>query len=150
MASQGLRTGIQILLALVIVALSYYLYVSITEPYEAIRQQEELTDLTRARMAQVRQAMIQYESRYDRYPGTLDSLVIFLRDSLDAQEVDSIFGPGFLADSLLFSPRSGARFDLTVVDTTRVPTYLLEDPDTDDYIGTTEADVTRINAASWE
>lgn len=149
-SSQGLRIGIQILLAIIIVGLSYYLYLSITEPYEVIRQQQVLTEQTRERMTVNRQALIVYETRYDRFPGSLDSLVFFVRDSLTAAERDSIFGAGFNADSLIYSPRSGALFNYTAVDTTRVPTYLLQDPDSDDQIGTLQSDVTRINAATWE
>jgi hypothetical protein len=37
-----------------------------------------------------------------------------------------------------------------VSDTGRVETYLLEDPDTDDQIGTLTGDPTQANAASWE
>ena len=149
--SQGIRVALQVILAIVIVALGYFLYVSITEPYAAIERQKELTERTRARMDQVRQAMIYYERQNDRYPMTLDSLVTFIRtDSLLALKADSVFGDDFYLDSLIYSPRTGARFDLQVNDTSRVMTYLLEDPDSDDRIGTLTADVTRLNAANWE
>lgn len=149
-SSQGLRIGIQIVLAIVIVGLSYYLYLSITEPYEVVRRQEAMTEATREQMTNLRQGLIAYENRYDRFPGSLDSLMMFVRDSLNDAERDSLFGAGIDVDSLLFSPRSGSPFLYTAVDTGRVPTYLLEDPDTDDEIGTLQGDVTRINAATWE
>jgi len=63
---------------------------------------------------------------------------------------DSIFGESINLDSLLFSPRTGNRFLYTVSDTGRVETYLLEDPDTDDQIGTLSGDPTQTNVASWE
>lgn len=153
MASRGLRAGIQIVLAIIIVVLSYILYRSIVDPYRVIERQQELTQLTRAQMADIRAAMIAYESRNERYPTTLDSLLYFVQDSLTAAQRDSLFRTGIAtegADSLIYSPRTGRRFDLIVVDTLRVPTYLLQDPDTDDLIGTLDPDVTRINAASWE
>ena len=149
--SHGVQVAIQVVLGLVIVALIYWLYVSITEPYEAIERQQELTDQTRARMLDVRAAMIRYEELNERYVTSLDSLVEFVQmDSLYAVAADSIFGEGFVADSLPFSPRTGKRFLLSVNDTSRVMTYLLKDPDSDDQIGTLQADVTRLNAASWD
>ena len=149
--SRGVQLALQVVLGLVIIALIYWLYVSITKPYEAIERQQELTEQTRARMLDVRAAMIRYEEINDRYVTTLDSLVEFVRtDSLYSVAGDSIFGEGFAPDSLPFSPRTGNRFLLSVNDTSRVMTYLLKDPDSDDQIGTLEADVTRLNAASWE
>jgi hypothetical protein len=149
--SHGVQVTIQVVLGLVIIALVYWLYVSITEPYEAVRRQEEVTEQTRARMLNVRSAMIRYEEVNERYVTTLDSLVDFVQtDSLYSVEGDSIFGAGFVPDSLPFSPRTGKRFLLSVNDTARVMTYLLKDPDSDDQIGTLEPDVTKLNAASWE
>ncbi len=149
--SHGVQVAIQVVLGLVIIALVYWLYVSITEPYEAIKEQQRLTESTRGRMLNVRSAMIRFEELNDRYLSSLDSLVEFVRsDSLYAVASDSIFGAGFVADSLPFSPRTGKRFLLSVNDTARVNTYLLQDPDSDDRIGTLEPDVTKLNAASWE
>ncbi len=41
-------------------------------------------------------------------------------------------------------------FGLAVNDTSRTNSYLLTDPDSDDYIGTDTGDITELNAASWE
>ena len=150
-SSQGLRIGIQVVLALIIVALAYWLYVSITEPYQVILREERLTDLTRQRMDNIRQAMIRFESDSTRYPTSLDTLVMYVKeDSAIQADAEDLFGPNFNPDSLPFSPRTGNRFELAVNDTARVNTYLLEDPDSEDYIGTTAGDVTQLNAASWE
>jgi hypothetical protein len=150
-SGRGAQTAIQVVLAIVIVVLAYWLYVSITEPYEAIKRQEQLTEVTRERMEDIRTAMIRFEDVNGRYPKTLDSLVMFVKiDSLYAIAADSIFGAGFVADSLPFSPRTGNQFLLSVNDTSRVVTYMLEDPDSQDHIGTTEPDITLLNAASWE
>ena len=159
---QGIRLAIQGILAIVIAGLVYFLIVSITEPYKAVERDEALTEQTRERMNQIRTAMIYYERQNGRYPSTLDSLVIYIKnDSLLSLpgKADSAFGiQGFVADSLLRSPRSGDRFELAVNDTARVKTYLLTapdcprfEPDCDpDYIGTLLPDVTLLNAASWE
>lgn len=149
--SQGLRIAVQVVLAIVIVVLAYVLYVSITEPYEAIERQRELTERTRVRMSDVRTALIRYDRQNDRFPGSLDSLTMFVRtDSLLSMKADSIFGDDFVLDSLVYSPRSGRMFEYAVNDTGRVATYLLKDPDSDDQIGTLSGDPTLLNAASWE
>ncbi len=148
---QGLRTVIQILLGLVIVALAYWLYVSITAPYEAVERAKEVTQRTRNRMTNARQALVRYERQQDRFPGTLDSLVMWIKtDSMMQADADSLFGASFLPDSLPFSPRTGNRFVYAINDTGRVKIYLLKDPDSEDRIGSAEPDVSQLNAASWE
>lgn len=150
-SSQGLRMGIQIILAIVIVGLAYWLYLSITEPYKVVERQKEMTEMTRDRMSKVRTALTRHDARLGRFPSSLDSLMVFVnRDSLIRANADSIFGPGIVLDSLTYSPRTGKRFEYTLNDTSRVRIYLLKDPDSDDYIGSLEPDVTRLNAASWE
>lgn len=149
--SRAFRIGLQVVLAIVIVALAYWLYLSITEPYKVVEQQREMTQRTRQRMDNVRKALIQFERRNDRYPQSLDTLVTFVRqDSFMVERRDSIFGEPLNPDSLIYSPRTGRQFEYSVNDTSSVDIYLLEDPDTDDYIGSERPDVTRINAASWE
>ncbi len=152
MATRGQITRIvlQIVLGVVILILAYYLYRSITEPYEAVRREQQLTRLTRDRMSDIRTALIRYELLYDHYPPTLDSLVAWIRqDSFIMAKTDSIFGPGFILDSLIYSPRGG-KFEYVVNDTGRVEIYYLKDPASDDHIGSLEPDVTKLNAASWE
>lgn len=150
MASRrNVRIGIQIVLGIIIVILAYVLYESITGPYEEIRRQEELTERTRSRMDNIRQALVRYEEEYDRFPGTLDSLVMYLEENPNL--VDSLYdGENVDLDSLLYSPRTGNEFQYTVNDTGRVDIYLLEDPDSNDRIGSDQPDVTEVNAASWE
>ena len=149
--SQGIRIGVQIVLAIVILGLGYWLYLSITEPWEVVERQQEMTERTRQRMDDVRAALIRFEERQGRFPATLDSLQMWVRtDSLIQVRSDSIFGEQFNPDSLIYSPRTGAQFDYAVNDTARVMMYRLQDPDTDDVIGTLEPDPTQLNAASWE
>jgi hypothetical protein len=149
--SQTSRIVIQALLAIVIVGLAYWLYVSITEPWETVERQEALTSATRGRMDDIRTALVHYENKYNRFPLTLDSLVTFVRqDSAITARADSLFGAGFQPDSLLYSPRSGKPFEYAVNDTARVRMYRLKDPDTADQIGTLEPDPTRLNTATWE
>lgn len=148
---QGLRIIIQILLGVVIVVLAYFLYVSITAPWDAVEQEREVTRLTRVQMSDVRNAIIRYEREEDRFPSTLDSLVIWMKtDSFTVANLDSLFRMSFNPDSMLFSPRSGSRFLYTLNDTGRVHIYMLKDPDSDDQIGSEIPDVTQLNASSWE
>ncbi len=148
---QGFRVALQIVLGIVIVILAYYLYVSITEPYKVIERQKELTRLTRERMDDVRTALVLYERDKNRFPLTLDSLVMYVKtDSLIRLRADSIFGGPVNPDSLPYSPRTGKPFEYAVNDTAKVKIYLLKDPDSNDQIGSLIPDVTLLNAASWE
>ncbi|MBO6575741.1 MAG: hypothetical protein JJ896_12125 [Rhodothermales bacterium] len=150
-SSQALNKAIQFILAIVIVGLGYFLYVSITEPYEAVERQQEITQDTRGRMIQVRTALTNYRSENGRYPYSLDSLQMYIRqDSILSVKGDSVFGPGFDVDSLIFSPRTGNAFEYAINDTSQVLIYLLKDPDTNDQIGSLIPDVTLLNAANWE
>lgn len=149
-SSQGLRLGIQVLLAIAIVALGYWLYVSITAPYARIEQAREVTEQTRQRMKKLSQALILYERETDDFPSSLDSLLIWLRNDTLAALRDQVLGADLNMDSLLFSPRTGSRFVYALNDTGRVEIYLLKDPDSEDQIGSEVPDVTLLNAASWE
>jgi hypothetical protein len=150
-SSGTIQTAIQALLVVVIVGLTYFLYQSITEPYERIEREQRLTEQTRQRMTNVRTALVDYERDSASYPDSLNLLLQHVRnDSILSARQDSVFGSAIPLDSLLFSPRTGNRFQYAVSDTGRVETYLLEDPDTDDQIGTLTGDPTQANAASWE
>ncbi len=150
-SSQGIRVGIQVALAIVIIGLGYWLYLSITEPWKVVERQQELTERTRARMSDVRTALIRYDEREGRFPHTLDTLHTWVRtDSTIVALSDTLFGPTFVVDSLIFSPRTGKQFEYAVNDTARIMMYELRDPDSNDRIGTLEPDPTELNAASWE
>jgi hypothetical protein len=150
-SSQGTRTGIQVALGIVIIGLSYFLYQSITEPYDRIERRQAITEQTRERMANLRTALVNFERDSARFPDSLEVLMRHLRrDSLMQANPDSVFNNPVNLDSLFFSPRTGKRFEYAVSDTGRVETYLLEDPDTDDKIGTLSGDPTQTNVANWE
>ena len=159
LANDTARTVVQVVLAIVIVVLGFMLYSSIRGPQALYEREQDLTAETRERMGYVRDAMRNYEFRYNRYPTTLDSLVTILRtDPFFAAKRDSIFdlrdGRTLDLDSLIYSPRTGERFDLDVVrdDSTGVRVYLLEDPASDDFVGTDNPAraAGMLNAASWE
>lgn len=155
MSSDTKRVALQVILGIVIVVLAYVLYVSITAPYEEIRAQERLTQRVRQRMDLTRTALIRYRDQRGRFPGTLDSLVMFVEQTPEVRaELDSLARQrgmsNFAPDSLTQSPRSGEAFEYAINDTSRVSIYRLRAPGSEDQIGTLEPDITQVNVASWE
>ena len=143
--------AVQIGLGLVIAVLAFFLYDSITAPWEAVEREQRLTDMTRTRMDQVRIALRHFEDVNDRFPGSIDSLLSFVaEDSIMSLNPDSIFHGTFDPSTVLNSARSGAKFTYALNDTGRVKVYYLKDPDSDDHIGSREPDITALHAASWE
>jgi hypothetical protein len=150
---------LSIVLGIIIIVLGYYLYHAIVDPYQEVIEREKMTEKVRYRMGNVRDALIQYERINDNFPptkGGLDSLVNFLKtDSLMLAKGDSLFAPlnpneSYNPDTLIYSPRPPhPKFKYTLNDTLRPPIYLLEDPATDDKIGSLEK-TTLLNAGSWE
>ena len=146
-----------ILLGVIIVGMSYYLYRSITDPYQAVLDEREMVERERHRMEVARDAIVQYNRRLGNYPpteGGLDSLVAFLKeDSLmvaDGEELFEFRAPSsYDPDSVVFSPRPPHnRFEYTLNDTIRPRLYLLENPGSDDKIGDLER-TTLLNAPNW-
>lgn len=149
---------LSIVFAVIILVLGYMLYNSIVGPYQEVLEREAMTERVRERMSNVRDALNQYRTRRGEFPptnGGLDSLVQFLKtDSLMLSEGDSLFPEpapsSYNPDSITYSPRPPHnRFEYTLNDSLRPQIYLLEDPDTDDRIGSLET-TTLLNAASWE
>ena len=148
---------LSLVLAVVIIALSWYLYDSIVSPYQEVIVRKEMTERLRMRMLSVKDAIIYYQQKKGNLPpeeGGLDSLVAFLKsDSLAVANGDSMFKQRpplkFSADSLLYSPIAPfGRFTYAVNDTMRPPLYLLSDPNSDNQIGDLER-TTMLNAPSW-
>jgi len=150
-SARKIQSVIQVVLAIVIIGLAYLLYTSIVEPYAKVERAKQVTEDTRARMDNVRTAMIMYERENDRFVTSLDSLISWLKaDSLIMANTDSVFGAPVMLDSLPYSPRTGNSFTLQVNDTSDVKIYLLEDPDSNDSIGSLISDITLLNASNWE
>ncbi|MDX1617271.1 MAG: hypothetical protein R3224_00695 [Balneolaceae bacterium] len=149
---------LSIVFGIIIIVLGYLLYHAIVDPYQAVIERQQMTERVRHRMANVRDALIQYKNRRGDFPpteGGLDSLVQFLKtDSLMVANGDSLFQElppsTYNPDSLIYSPRSpNKRFEYALNDTLRPEIYILRDPDTDDKIGSLER-TTLLNAATWE
>lgn len=145
-----------IVLGIVILGLAYWLYDSLVTPYKVVEERRAMTEQVRQRMLDVKDALIQYETQHDEFPpsdGGLDSLVNFLKsDSLMIAMGDSLFGTTFDVfnpDSLVYSPRPPHnKFEYALNDTLRPNMYILEDPDTDDQVGSLERTTMR-HAPNW-
>ena len=146
-----------IVLAVLIVILSWFLYRSLVEPYQRVLEEEQMVERERHRMELVRDVLVQYKNRRGEFPpteGGLDSLVNFLKtDSLMLARGDTLFHfmePNtYNPDSIIYSPRPPhERFEYTLNDTLRPEIYLLENPNSDDAIGSLER-TTMLNAPNW-
>lgn len=147
---------LSVVLGLIIVALSWWLYDSIVTPYKVVQERQAEKERVRTRMLTLKDAFVQYESKYGHFPptdGGLDSIVTYLQtDSIMVSMGDTLFMQMYplvySPESMIVTPRSGTRFEYTLNDSTRPPLYLLEDPDSDDVIGSLSRTTMR-NAPSW-
>lgn len=146
-----------VVLGILIVALSYFLYRSIVDPYQEVLEEREMVERERHRMELVRDALVQYKNRRGNFPptdGGLDSLVQFVQnDEFVAERADSLFTfrppSTYSPDSLIHSPRPPHnRFEYTLNDTIRPQLYLLENPGSNDKIGDLQR-TTLLNAPNW-
>ena len=131
--TSGAELGIRIVLALIILVLIGVLYYVTVVPAQVAEARAAETALVRERMSDVRTALLTYRDSTNRYPLSLDSLVLFARsDSAFQAQIaaqESRLRPVSI-DSLPYSPRTGARFNYEVVeDTTGLQIYWLADPD---------------------
>ncbi|MEM1056803.1 MAG: hypothetical protein AAGI52_14870 [Bacteroidota bacterium] len=156
-----MRLAIQVGLVLLIAVLAFFLYRSITEPYQEKLEREREVQMGRERMDDVRTTLIAFRDAYDGYPSTLDSLVTYARTDTTFTEPtfedDENRLTSFSVDSLGLSARSGAPFNYEVVqqeDSTGAPTgvqiYWLQDPAApEDSIGSRDANPSNRNRESW-
>ncbi len=146
-----------IVLGILIIGLSYFLYRSIVDPYQEVIEEREMVERERHRMELVRDALVQYKNRQGNFPptdGGLDSLVQFVQnDEFVSARADSLFAfmppSTYNPDSLTYSPRPPHdRFEYTLNDTIRPRLYLLSNPNSEDKIGDLER-TTLLNAPNW-
>jgi len=146
-----------ILLGVIIIGMSYFLYRSLIDPYQEVLDEREMVERERHRMEVTRDALVQYRNRRGNFPptdGGLDSLVAFLKDDslmvANGSELFAFRPPStYDPDSVVHSPRPPHnRFEYTLNDTIRPRLYLLENPGTDDRIGDLES-TTMLNAPNW-
>ncbi|MCB2205476.1 hypothetical protein KQI65_12080 [bacterium] len=143
------------ILVVVIIGLTYVLFRVINDPGQQLAHQEDMKWESRSRMSALRTAELEYYGKTKTYTADLDSLIMFVQDSLPAGRVDSLFtstrlylGP-FQWDSIKTAPMSGQPYMLAVDDTSAVHRYRIEDPDGFGYISSL-TDPDEHNRASWE
>lgn len=145
---------ISVVLFFIIVVLAWVLVDSIVTPYRNLENQKLVSQQVRQRMSNVRDALIKYNLKFNKFPKDLDSMIVWIKgDSTLSAQADSLFKElpplVFNIDSMLFSPRTGRRFYYVMIDSIRPNIYVLRDPDTKDQIGDS-VKTTLLNAASWE
>lgn len=133
-----MKTVYQIVLAIVIVVIAYFVYESIMKPIRFVEEKNKRYDVTIQRLIDVRTAQVAYRSRYNKYTGSFDTLITFLkegqfkvvkqigseddslavaqgkvyRDTILVAVRDSLF-KNYAVDSLRFVPFSGgAQFEM--------------------------------------
>lgn len=144
---------VDILLVIVIVGLSAGLWYVIWSPGQKLAREEDMKWESRSRMAALRTAQIEYFSAKQTYTANLDSLLMFVQDSVPQHRRDSLFTKLYLTsfsfDSLRHTPKSLQPFVLAVDDTSAVPRYSITDPDGYGYISSL-SNPDEHNKASWE
>ncbi len=147
---------LSIVFGLAIIVLAYVLYDSIVTPYQEVIEREQMTERVRERMLGIKDVLVQYEIKNGKFPpteGGLDSVIQFIQeDSAIMAMADTLFqfeDGQFDVNRIVYSPRNpAAKFIYTYNDTIRPPLYLLEDPDTDDAVGSLTRTTMR-NAPNW-
>lgn len=133
-----MKRVIQILLAIVIVALAYLVYDSIMKPVRFDQEKDFRTDLVVERLKDIRSAQIVYKSQNKAFAGDFDTLIDFIKNSeipvvkmvpdpndttfsrsiLDTigfvPVIDSLYkNPSFIAENIRFIPKTdGAEFEM--------------------------------------
>lgn len=75
-----MKTVYQIVLAIVIVVIAYFVYESIMAPIRFEKEKNKRYDVTIQRLKDVRTAQVAYRSRYSKYTGSFDTLITFLKE----------------------------------------------------------------------
>jgi hypothetical protein len=144
---------VDVLLIIVIVGLTFGLWYVIWSPGRQLAREENLKWESRSRMSALRTAEIEYFSMKKTYTADVDSLLMFMQDSLPKSRVDSLFTKLYLTkfsfDSLRHSPKTMQPFLIAIDDTSAVPRYSITDPDGFGYISSL-TDPDEHNKASWE
>lgn len=113
-----MRTIIQILLVVVALGLTYFIYKGIQDPIEFEKAKNARYDATIERLKDIRKAQLAYRDVYGRFTGSWDTLINFVKyDSL--RNVRKI---GELTDSMIeagLTERRAMREGLIIRDTIR-------------------------------
>ena len=144
---------VDVVLILVILGLTAGLWYVIWSPGRQLAREDDLKWESRSRMNALRTAQIEYFAAKGKYTANVDSLLMFVQDSIPAQRSDSLFTKlymtAFSFNSLRHAPKSITPYTIAVDDTSAVPRYSITDPDGFGYIGSL-SNPDEHNKASWE
>jgi len=92
-----MRIIIQILLFIVAVILAYFIYKGVQNPIEFEKAKDARYDATIERLKQIRQAELAYKDVYDKFTGSWDTLINFVK----YDSVRNVRKVGELTDSMI-------------------------------------------------
>ncbi len=129
-----MKTSIQIILIVLVVALSYFLVQSIMKPIRFNEEQQHRYELAISKLKDIRKIEVAYKARYESFTGSFSKLIQFVktdsfkvvraignvpdslteeqalkqgivtRDTINISVLDSLFSANYPIDSLAFVP----------------------------------------------
>ncbi|MCF6333931.1 MAG: hypothetical protein L3J11_11670 [Draconibacterium sp.] len=113
-----MRTGLQILLFIVAVILTYFIYKSIQRPIEFKKAKDLRYEATVNKLKDIRKAELAYKDVYGKFIGSWDTLINFVAND----SVKNVRKIGELTDSMIeagLSERKAIKMGLLIRDTVR-------------------------------
>lgn len=113
-----MKTGLQILLFIVAVVLTYFIYQSIQRPIEFKKAKEARYEVTVKTLKDIRKAELAYKDVYGNFTGSWDTLINFVVND----SVRNVRKIGELTDSMIeagLSERKAIEMGLLIRDTVR-------------------------------
>ncbi len=95
-----MKTALQILLTIAILALGYWIWESIQQPIRFQQAMNERKEKVVERLSQIRDAQVAYRSINQKYTGSFDSLIAFLKTGkipmvrMEGRLTDSMYAAG--------------------------------------------------------
>lgn len=116
-----MKTALNIVFAVIILILAYFLIESIMEPIRFNREKDRRQEAIKERLIDIRTAQETYKAVKNRYTGSFDTLIFFLKnDSLPL-----VFKTGSLTDEMIAdgitSEKEAVKKGLISRDTTYIP-----------------------------
>ncbi len=114
-----MRTVIQIVLIVVAIGLTYFIYIGIQKPIQFEKAREARYQATIEKLKDIRKAQVAYKDVYGRFTGSWDTLINFIK----YDSVRNIRKIGELSDSMIeakITERRAVQLGLIIRDTIRV------------------------------
>ncbi len=114
-----MRTVIQILLVVVAIGLTYFIYKGIQDPIDFEKAKDARYEATIEKLKDIRKAQLAYKEIYGRFTGSWDTLIDFIK----YDSVRNVRKIGELTDSMIeekITERKAVELGLIIRDTVRV------------------------------